>query len=186
MPSPLRPLSKVSKTARREMQALPNTGGGPMDYAHLQPTTALPLLTLGNDLNDVGEIDYSAFLQDQQDFEDVDYLAEESSGSTTDPRLTPTSPSSGTFSGPLLPLLAPRQESEHLSPSTALVARPRGNAGRDSSTSSGGQGEAHALAKQRLERRGHTKSRRGCFNCKRRRIKVRMWKPWDMTVRQRD
>lgn len=26
--------------------------------------------------------------------------------------------------------------------------------------------------KQRLERRGHTKSRRGCFNCKRRRIKV--------------
>lgn len=28
-------------------------------------------------------------------------------------------------------------------------------------------------AKQRLERRGHTKSRRGCYNCKRRRIKVR-------------
>jgi hypothetical protein len=26
--------------------------------------------------------------------------------------------------------------------------------------------------RQRLERRGHTKSRRGCFNCKRRRIKV--------------
>lgn len=30
-----------------------------------------------------------------------------------------------------------------------------------------------AGAKQRLERRGHTKSRRGCYNCKRRRIKVR-------------
>lgn len=29
-----------------------------------------------------------------------------------------------------------------------------------------------ASAKQRLERRGHTKSRRGCYNCKRRRIKV--------------
>lgn len=28
--------------------------------------------------------------------------------------------------------------------------------------------------KQRLERRGHTKSRRGCYNCKRRRIKVRI------------
>lgn len=28
-------------------------------------------------------------------------------------------------------------------------------------------------ARQRLERRGHTKSRRGCYNCKRRRIKVR-------------
>jgi hypothetical protein len=27
-------------------------------------------------------------------------------------------------------------------------------------------------SRQRLERRGHTKSRRGCFNCKRRRIKV--------------
>lgn len=27
-------------------------------------------------------------------------------------------------------------------------------------------------AKARHERRGHTKSRRGCFNCKRRRIKV--------------
>lgn len=26
--------------------------------------------------------------------------------------------------------------------------------------------------RQRLERRGHTKSRRGCYNCKRRRIKV--------------
>lgn len=25
---------------------------------------------------------------------------------------------------------------------------------------------------QRMERRGHTKSRRGCYNCKRRRIKV--------------
>ena len=31
---------------------------------------------------------------------------------------------------------------------------------------------AAAAARQRLERRGHTKSRRGCFNCKRRRIKV--------------
>lgn len=39
----------------------------------------------------------------------------------------------------------------------------------DLTRSSGGS----ALAKQRLERRGHTKSRRGCYNCKRRRIKVR-------------
>lgn len=29
-----------------------------------------------------------------------------------------------------------------------------------------------ASAKHKLERRGHTKSRRGCYNCKRRRIKV--------------
>lgn len=29
-----------------------------------------------------------------------------------------------------------------------------------------------SAAKRRLERRGHTKSRAGCYNCKRRRIKV--------------
>ncbi|KAK0706829.1 hypothetical protein B0T26DRAFT_655867 [Lasiosphaeria miniovina] len=33
------------------------------------------------------------------------------------------------------------------------------------------------LARQRLERRGHTKSRRGCFNCKRRRIKCQETRP---------
>ncbi|KAI5462280.1 hypothetical protein BGZ63DRAFT_354236 [Mariannaea sp. PMI_226] len=32
-------------------------------------------------------------------------------------------------------------------------------------------------AKQRLERRGHTKSRRGCYNCKRRRIKCQETRP---------
>jgi hypothetical protein len=31
--------------------------------------------------------------------------------------------------------------------------------------------------KQRLERRGHTKSRRGCYNCKRRRIKCQESRP---------
>ncbi|KAF9770820.1 hypothetical protein IL306_011578 [Fusarium sp. DS 682] len=42
------------------------------------------------------------------------------------------------------------------------------------STTSGSSNELVALPsaqKQRLERRGHTKSRRGCYNCKRRRIK---------------
>ena len=33
-----------------------------------------------------------------------------------------------------------------------------------------------AVRRRGLERRGHTKSRRGCFNCKRRRIKVRVKK----------
>uniref|UniRef100_L2FMC1 C6 transcription factor n=1 Tax=Colletotrichum fructicola (strain Nara gc5) TaxID=1213859 RepID=L2FMC1_COLFN len=33
------------------------------------------------------------------------------------------------------------------------------------------------VQKQRLERRGHTKSRRGCFNCKRRRIKCQETRP---------
>lgn len=32
--------------------------------------------------------------------------------------------------------------------------------------------KSNSNQKPRLERRGHTKSRRGCYNCKRRRIKV--------------
>jgi hypothetical protein len=36
---------------------------------------------------------------------------------------------------------------------------------------------ASSLQKQRLERRGHTKSRRGCYNCKRRRIKCQETRP---------
>ena len=47
-----------------------------------------------------------------------------------------------------------------------LVPFPPGN--QSSPTNSAG----NSPPKQRLERRGHTKSRRGCFNCKRRRIKV--------------
>ncbi|KAK7439658.1 C6 zinc finger protein [Colletotrichum acutatum] len=44
---------------------------------------------------------------------------------------------------------------------------------RTSASGPSGEGSSrHGPAqKQRLERRGHTKSRRGCFNCKRRRIK---------------
>lgn len=38
--------------------------------------------------------------------------------------------------------------------------------------------------KQRLERRGHTKSRRGCYNCKRRRIKVTLVPPMTEPVGQ--
>lgn len=38
---------------------------------------------------------------------------------------------------------------------------------------------AAAAGKHKLERRGHTKSRRGCYNCKRRRIKVRHGCPWN-------
>ncbi|KAH8177968.1 fungal zn(2)-Cys(6) binuclear cluster domain-containing protein [Sarocladium implicatum] len=43
----------------------------------------------------------------------------------------------------------------------------------DMTRSSGGS----SAAKQRLERRGHTKSRRGCYNCKRRRIKCQETRP---------
>ncbi|KAF4494861.1 UPC2-regulatory involved in control of sterol uptake [Fusarium agapanthi] len=48
------------------------------------------------------------------------------------------------------------------------------------STTSGSSSELVArpsAQKQRLERRGHTKSRRGCYNCKRRRIKCQETRP---------
>lgn len=44
------------------------------------------------------------------------------------------------------------------------------------SSSSGALTRKSQAQKQRLERRGHTKSRRGCYNCKRRRIKVQKLK----------
>ncbi|KAI1354318.1 C6 zinc finger protein [Xylaria sp. FL0043] len=49
--------------------------------------------------------------------------------------------------------------SASLSPPTSVVVRSNSN------------------QKQRLERRGHTKSRRGCYNCKRRRIKCQETRP---------
>ncbi|KAF5026085.1 hypothetical protein F66182_1807 [Fusarium sp. NRRL 66182] len=48
------------------------------------------------------------------------------------------------------------------------------------SSNSGSSGELvvqRPTEKQRLERRGHTKSRRGCYNCKRRRIKCQETRP---------
>lgn len=43
---------------------------------------------------------------------------------------------------------------------------------RTSPSTSHSNSHSNSPSKQRLERRGHTKSRRGCYNCKRRRIKV--------------
>ncbi|KAK0732647.1 hypothetical protein B0T21DRAFT_443843 [Apiosordaria backusii] len=51
-----------------------------------------------------------------------------------------------------------------------------GGGGQTSGGNSSGSGMT-AAGKQRLERRGHTKSRRGCFNCKRRRIKCQETRP---------
>jgi len=111
--------------------------------------TSLPLLS-------AGDFDYNAFFQEQ----DIDYLAEESSASTN------TLPDVG---------------AQAISPSQALVLAPAPAPRADGSSTSGiGTGTSPGTSpgsgpamKQRLERRGHTKSRRGCFNCKRRRIKVR-------------
>lgn len=99
------------------------------------------------------DFDYAAFLQDQDtDLQDSDYFAEESSGS------------SNTLAGPSTPqALVPASTTRH------DVHFP-------SSSSNDAQPSA-SLSRTRLERRGHTKSRRGCFNCKRRRIKCQETRP---------
>lgn len=141
------------------MQAFPNTDAPfGMGYAHSSGPNP-PLLTL--DANDVADFDYSAYVQDQQD---MGYLAEESSASVSTPPL-PSAPSDA------LPqtLTPPQLQLPSSSPSALVVPRAGSGSGSGSgSTVNTGLG----LQKQRLERRGHTKSRRGCFNCKRRRIKV--------------
>lgn len=59
------------------------------------------------------------------------------------------------------------------SPSTPLEGSP----GESSSNAGSMELSKKSASKQRHERRGHTKSRRGCFNCKRRRIKCQETKP---------
>ncbi|KAH7256725.1 hypothetical protein BKA59DRAFT_468286 [Fusarium tricinctum] len=59
---------------------------------------------------------------------------------------------------------------------------PSDSSGKDTppSSTSGSGGEVAvrpSAQKQRLERKGHTKSRRGCYNCKRRRIKCQETHP---------
>lgn len=89
------------------------------------------------------DFDYGAFLQG----EDADYLTEESSAQST---------SAGTLTG------------------AGSLRGPGGQAmGLAKSTSpSTSNNSSNSSPPKRLERRGHTKSRRGCYNCKRRRIKV--------------
>ncbi|KAK3293423.1 uncharacterized protein B0H64DRAFT_419172 [Chaetomium fimeti] len=158
--------SPLMKRSNFGMQAFPNSGPMPAGYG--QPTTALPLLSLDNGEN--AGFDYSNFLQDQQD---IDYLAEDSSGSAGGLPIATPSPSSS-FSDQQMQALAPRQQQQH----PPASARQLGYGGPTATRgSSGGSPEDRPLPKQRLERRGHTKSRRGCFNCKRRRIKCQETRP---------
>ncbi|TPX11011.1 uncharacterized protein E0L32_008048 [Thyridium curvatum] len=122
-----------------------------MDYT--QPL--MPMITLDAEPAD---FEYGAFLEETEDV-DVDYMAEESSTSNT----------SRTVMGDRVPVLAAHGSSSSSSPSTALTATAQPGSGKSTSSTS--------PPKQRLERRGHTKSRRGCFNCKRRRIKCQENKP---------
>lgn len=122
---------------------------------------------------DPGEFDYAAFLQA------TDSNSHGGAGGGA----------SGTSASgyPLIPALAPvpnhtpgAPASLQLFSDSSRVGTPPSSDGNHNASgtnraSSVGSGDLSrsAGAKQRLERRGHTKSRRGCYNCKRRRIKVR-------------
>ena len=129
-------------------------------------TTAMPVLSPANLTSP--DFDYDMFLREQ----DIEYLAEESPGSTHT-----LSDHSGhqqqhhTVVASNAPLLGSDGSSPGASPNSSPTALAPAAA---TSTAASG---AHSLAKQRLERRGHTKSRRGCFNCKRRRIKCQEARP---------
>ena len=133
-----------------------------MDF---NPATGIPMIALDTSPH---EFDYGAFLEEEGvdvDVDvDIDYLAEDSSASGTSRILADGSIQT------LVPLVTNRAVS---------------GSGR-SKTPSPTNSTGNSPPKQRLERRGHTKSRRGCFNCKRRRIKVRhhlavsqfLWQRW--------
>ena len=104
----------------------------------------MPLMALDDDQQD---FDYGMFLQQ----DDADYMAEDSSASASTNRMGITPPQQS-------PAVAGTSASE-VPNGVGFTALVR--------TTSEAQRQ-----RQRLERRGHTKSRRGCFNCKRRRIKV--------------
>ncbi len=70
--------------------------------------------------------------------------------------------------------LSPIQHHQRLSESSGGLT-PTSSDNR-SSGSGGELTHRGSQQKQRMERRGHTKSRRGCYNCKRRRIKVWRWR----------
>jgi hypothetical protein len=106
------------------------------------------------------DFDYGAFLQSA---DDVAFHQQHQQGLTPNPHTGHSSP------GQQAPPLASTAFSDS---SVGRVTPPSDGARRDSSTDLVRKG-SELTGKQRLERRGHTKSRRGCYNCKRRRIKVR-------------
>jgi hypothetical protein len=126
-----------------------------MDFGH----GGMPLLSLEDEARD---FDYAAFLQDAEDI-DAEYLSAVSSASTSANLFQTTSATSTTR--------ASASNSE--SPRQLLIPPPNMSSSSSTAPLSPSSGQSSGLvSKQRLERRGHTKSRRGCFNCKRRRIKV--------------
>ncbi|KAJ3471161.1 hypothetical protein MRS44_001260 [Fusarium solani] len=71
---------------------------------------------------------------------------------------------------------AQEQTNTGLSDSSGKATPPSSDA-QSASNASTEVARRQPAQKQRLERRGHTKSRRGCYNCKRRRIKCQETRP---------
>lgn len=109
---------------------------------------------------DQGDFDYGAFLQG----EDIGF-GESAHGLTS---------GGGAFSDDSGTGKATPPSSDNRSNSNSTSHSTSNSTSNSAGTSIGtGQVARRPPAqKQRLERRGHTKSRRGCYNCKRRRIKV--------------
>lgn len=115
-------------------------------------------------LDSVADYDFSAFLNDMEPglFPAGDNSSNNNVSSGDDSSSAMVSPTQS-----LVPI-APRPVISSVSPSSASASgRPK-----------------TVRSKAKLERRGHTKSRNGCYNCKRRRIKVSqlgvsIQAPWD-------
>ncbi|KAK3946164.1 C6 zinc finger protein [Diplogelasinospora grovesii] len=139
-----------------------------MDYSQ---AGSLALLSLPALDDEQAEFDYAAFLQEGH-VDDIDYLAEDSSASA----------STNTLFDQTQFAVQQQQQPQASSSNSALVRRESANSSASPSTPTQNNANSSAnavaqLPKQRLERRGHTKSRRGCFNCKRRRIKCQETRP---------
>lgn len=149
----------------------------PSPSLRTSPSSAMDLNNLppGALINypDPSDFDYAAFLQ-----------ATDNSNNPNHPHVSATSAPGY----PLVPSLAhtpqPPTPLPIYSDSSRVGTSPGsdhngGSSGHNVRASSVGSGDltrssgGSSAAKQRLERRGHTKSRRGCYNCKRRRIKVK-------------
>lgn len=123
-----------------------------MDFTHQHPTM-LPMSRATPDADFLDD-NYETFLQDQN----MGLMPDESYSSATlsdavqghqTPSHMPGASSSDSAS-PMEMMIAPAQHPQQQQQIQRQQQQPR----------------------HKMERKGHTKSRRGCFNCKRRRIKV--------------
>ncbi|KAM7206272.1 C6 zinc finger protein [Rhypophila sp. PSN 637] len=122
--------------------------------------------------------DFDTFIQDQDldlDLDlDMDYLAEESSGSGSGSSKTLSDGGSqSNYTVPRASTAAPMPATRPQVPLAPAVVPPLSTSGIRTTAAAA----VLSSRQQRMERKGHTKSRRGCFNCKRRRIKCQETRP---------